>query len=60
MDSEHRQLAKDENTAPDKLRELANSSDPITRQNVVMNPNVPPDVLIRLAEQFPRQVFNGT
>ena len=59
MDSEHRQLAKDENTAPEKLRELANSSDPITRQNVVKNPNVPPDVLIRLAEQFPRQVFNN-
>ncbi len=60
MDSEQsRQLAKDENTAPDKLRELADSSDSITRQNVVMNPNVPPDVLIKLAEQFPRQVFNN-
>ena len=37
MDSEQsRQLAQDENTAPEKLRELANSSDPITRQNVVV------------------------
>ena len=59
MDSEHRQLAKDENTTPEKLRELANSADPITRQYVVANPNVPPDVLIKLAEQFPRQVFNN-
>ncbi len=54
-----RQLAQDESIAPEKLRELANSTDPITRQNVVMNPNVPPDVLIKLAEQFPRQVFNN-
>ena len=54
-----RRLAKDESTAPEKLRELANSTDPITRQNVVMNPNVPPDVLVKLAEQFPRQVFNN-
>ena len=60
MDSEQsRQLAKDENTPPEKLRELAYSSDPITRQNVVANPNVPPDVLIKLAKQFPRQVFNN-
>lgn len=59
MDSEHRQLAQDENTPLEKLRELANSSDPITRQYVVANPNVPPDVLIKLAEQFPRQVFNN-
>ena len=60
MDSKQsRQLAKDENTAPDKLRELADSADPITRQNVVANPNVPPDVLIKLAQQFPRQVFNN-
>ena len=60
MDSEQfRQLAQDENTAPEKLRELANSADPITRQSVVANPNVPPDVLIKLAEQFPRQVFNN-
>lgn len=60
MDSEQsRQLAQNENTAPDKLRELANSADPITRQYVVANPNVPPDVLIKLAEQFPRQVFNN-
>ena len=60
MDSEQsRQLAQNENTAPDKLRELADSSDSITRQYVVANPNVPPDVLIKLAEQFPRQVFNN-
>ena len=60
MDIEQtRQLAQDENTAPEKLRELANSADPITRQNVVINPNVPPDVLIKLAKQFPRQVFNN-
>ncbi|MEM7592311.1 MAG: hypothetical protein AAF383_12455 [Cyanobacteria bacterium P01_A01_bin.83] len=60
MDSEQtRQLAQDESTTPEKLRELADSSDSITRQNVVMNPNVPPDVLIKLAKQFPRQVFNN-
>lgn len=54
-----RELAKDETTSPEKLRELAVSDDAITRQYVVMNPNVPPDVLIKLAEQFPRQVFNN-
>ena len=60
MDSEQtRQLAKEESTAPEKLRELANSSDPITRRYVAANHNVPPDVLIKLAEQFPRQVFNN-
>ena len=36
-----RKLAQDEGTAPEKLRELADSADSITRQNVVMNPNVP-------------------
>lgn len=54
-----RELAKDETTSPEKLRELASSDDAITRQNVVMNPNVPPDVLIKLAEQFPKHVFNN-
>ena len=60
MDIEQaRQLAKDETTSPEKLRELADSTDSITRQNVVMNPNVPPDVLIKLAGEFPRQVFDN-
>ena len=54
-----RQQAQDETTLPEILRQLASSSDSITRQNLVMNPNVPPDVLLKLAGQFPRQIFNN-
>ncbi|MEM8672773.1 MAG: hypothetical protein AAGF83_02705 [Cyanobacteria bacterium P01_G01_bin.67] len=56
---ENRKLAQDETTASNKLRELADSTDLITRQNVLVNPNVPPDVLIKLATEFPKQVFNN-
>ena len=60
MDIEQaRQLARDETTASEVLRELAFSTDSITRQYVVMNPNVSPDILIELAGQFPKQVFNN-
>ena len=54
-----RQLAQDESTAPEKLRELANSTDLIVRKNIVINPNIPPDVLIKLAAEFPKQVFDN-
>lgn len=60
MDHEQsRNLAADETTSPEKLRELASSTDIITRQNVVTNPNIPSDVLIDLAAQFPKQIFNN-
>ncbi len=44
-----RQQAQDKTPSPKILRQLASSSDSITRQNLVMNPNVPPDVLSKLA-----------
>ena len=54
-----RQLAEDESTAPEKLRELANLTDLIVRKHIVINSNIPPDVLIRLAAEFPKQVFDN-
>ncbi|MEY2832397.1 MAG: hypothetical protein RLZZ574_1655, partial [Cyanobacteriota bacterium] len=56
---ESRQLAMDENTEPNILRQLANSTDLITRKNIVTNPNIPPDILSKLAVEFPKQVFDN-
>lgn len=56
---ESRQLAIDENTAPNILRQLADSTDLITRKNIVINPNIPPDVLSKLAVEFPKEVFDN-
>ena len=56
---ESRQLAQDENTSPEKLRELANHTDTTILKNIVANPNIPPDVLTKLASLFPKQVFNN-
>ena len=50
---EARQQAKDENTAPEILRELAKSEDRLTRQYVAGNPNTPVAVLEELGEYFP-------
>jgi hypothetical protein len=56
---ESRQLAIDENTAPNILRQLADSTDLLTRKNIVINPNIPPDVLSKLAVEFPKEVFDN-
>ncbi|MGL5879646.1 MAG: hypothetical protein ACRC2V_17975, partial [Xenococcaceae cyanobacterium] len=53
------QLAADENTSPEILRELASSSDPLVLENLVMNSNIPPDILVKLAPEFPRQLFKN-
>ena len=54
-----KELAQDETTSPDKLRELSDSNDTEVLKNIVANPNVPPDVLAKLASLFPKQVFNN-
>ena len=54
---QQRQAAQDETTSSERLRELATSDDSLTLENIVKNPNVPPDVLQDLAGQFFEQVF---
>ena len=49
---QERQLAKNESTSAEKLRELASSNDLMTRQNVVTNPNVPLDVFSRIIKSI--------
>lgn len=54
------QLVAKNSSAPSKLlRELSNSSDVITRQNVAANPNTPTDVLLNLGGEFPEQLLNN-
>lgn len=43
----------------DILQELGSYSDPIVRQNLVMNPNIPLSLLMVLAKQFPRHLFRN-
>ncbi|MGD1918205.1 MAG: hypothetical protein ACFCAD_04565 [Pleurocapsa sp.] len=38
---------------------MANSTDSMVLKNIVANPNIPPDVLSKLAAQFPKQVFDN-
>ena len=53
------EVAQDETTSPEKLRELANLHDSAVLKKLVVNPNIPPDVFKKLASLFPRQVFNN-
>jgi hypothetical protein len=54
-----RLLAKHSNASPALLEELSHSSDKATRKNVVLNPNSPKAVLIKLAQQFPGDFFKN-
>ncbi|MEH1943278.1 MAG: hypothetical protein V7L01_24075 [Nostoc sp.] len=54
------QLAATEpSTDPELLRELALSTDKITRQSVAGNPNTPSDVLLKLGAEFPSQLLDN-
>lgn len=54
-----RQLAQDENTAPEILAELATSKDYLTRQYVTSNPNASTKVLFNLGAEFPRELLEN-
>ncbi|MEM7595366.1 MAG: hypothetical protein AAF383_28365 [Cyanobacteria bacterium P01_A01_bin.83] len=54
-----RQQAQDENTAPERLAELAKSKDYLTRQYVAGNPNTPIQTLINLGKEFPRAFIDN-
>ncbi len=52
-------VAKNSLTPPELLRELADSSDATTRQNVAANPNTSTEVLLQLSAEFPVQVLGN-
>lgn len=54
-----RLLAVDFSTNPELLRQLAVSSDRLTREAVAANPNTPPDVLLKLGAEFPAQLLEN-
>jgi hypothetical protein len=54
-----RLVALNPNTPPELLRELANSSDAITRSHVAANPNTPTEVLLELGGEFPLQLLDN-
>ncbi|VEP11871.1 hypothetical protein H1P_1230017 [Hyella patelloides LEGE 07179] len=60
MDIEQaRQLAKDETTAPEILRELAINKDYQTRKSVAENPNTPTKILLNLGAEFPEELLDN-
>ncbi len=52
-------VAAEPSTDPELLRELALSTDKITRQSVAGNPNTPSDVLLKLGAEFPSQLLDN-
>ena len=50
-----RLVARNPNSAPELLRDLADSEDDLTRAGVTANPNTPKDVLLKLADEFPQE-----
>ncbi|HBE19857.1 MAG TPA: hypothetical protein DEG17_21585 [Cyanobacteria bacterium UBA11149] len=54
-----REIAKNPDTSPEILQELANSHDVTVRKNIAANPNTPPEVLWKLGEQFPQEILNN-
>jgi hypothetical protein len=54
-----RKQAKDENSPPELLGELAKSKDYMTRQYVIANPNTPTATLLNLGAEFPRELLNN-
>lgn len=53
-------VAANPNAEPDLLRQLAVSQDSETRKAVTTNPNTPTEVLLELAEEFPRQFIDNS
>jgi hypothetical protein len=54
-----RRAARDPNTTPRKLQAMSNSSDRLTRQAIACNPSTPPETLLLLLKDFPRQVVEN-
>lgn len=54
----NRLIASSLEAAPEQLRLLAASNDRLVRHNLILNPATPPDALIALAPEFPREFFN--
>lgn len=54
-----RLVANNPNTDGDLLRDLIATSDGTTRHNVATHPNTPPEVLLKLAWQFPKEVLEN-
>ncbi len=52
-------VAANPNAEPDLLRKLALSKDAETRKAVTTNANTPTEVLVELAEEFPRQFIDN-
>lgn len=52
-------VANNESADSELLRELGSHFDPVVRKHLVMNPNTPPEVLLKLVGEFPRQLFNN-
>ena len=52
-------LAKHPNATAEMLRKLSQSKSQITCRNVVLNPNIPRDVLIGMASRFPGDFFKN-
>jgi predicted DNA-binding WGR domain protein len=54
-DTTNRLLARHPRAGADLLEKLSHSSDKATRQAVTANPATPPDVYLRLGQQFPKE-----
>ena len=54
-----RQLAEDENTAPEVLANLAKSDDYRSRLHVAQNPNTPTITLFNLGSEFPKELLDN-
>jgi predicted DNA-binding WGR domain protein/3-methyladenine DNA glycosylase AlkC len=54
-----RLLARNPKASASLLEKLSHSSDKTTRNHVVMHPNAPKDVLVKLAHQFPADFFKN-
>jgi hypothetical protein len=51
--------ASDENTSIKRLKELINTKNGKIRSAVAQNPNTPPDILLKLFDEFPLHVLNN-
>ena len=51
----NRLLAKHPRASAELLEKLSHSSDKATRQGVAANPNTPPEIYVKLGQQFPKE-----
>ncbi len=54
-DATNRLLARHPRVSADLLEKLSHSSDKATRQGVAANPNTPPEIYVKLGQQFPKE-----